>query len=99
MGSFNTDDHDKKATMAYYHPDEYGNPRPYSVKSYKSIYAKRSPREVVIRNMRNLSETFSLDVQGFELHTYPSKELENLDDDEVIKGRYYDECIELMKTV
>ena len=67
---------------------------PPGVPQTTAIYRER---EVEIRDVRPLAETLSLEQEGFQLLTAPTR-LEDFDDEEAIRTQYYDEAIELLKS-
>jgi hypothetical protein len=56
------------------------------------------PHPVVIQNLRPTAATFSLDVQGFELHTQPSVVTDFYDEDELTQT-YYPETEAMLKAL
>ena len=61
-------------------------------------YTSLDPQEVTVRNMRNIAEKLSLDVQGFEYHDRPTKLTRgDFFDEEKIKSQYYPEIIKLLE--
>ena len=61
--------------------------------SYNEAY-KFMPAE--IEDARNAAGTFTIHEQGFELVTVPTRST-NFDDDDVIKGLYYDEVADIVR--
>lgn len=56
--------------------------------------------DVKVENVRGRekSSEFSLDVTGFEFHKSPSV-VEDFGNEELIKSKYYDECIQNLKSI
>jgi hypothetical protein len=54
-------------------------------------------REVEIRDVRPLAETLSLEQEGFQLLTAPTR-VTDFDDEDAVRTEYYDEAIELLKS-
>jgi len=67
---------------------------PPGVPQTTAVYRER---EVEIRDVRPLAETLSLEQEGFQLLTAPTR-LKDFDDEEAIRTQYYDEAIELLKS-
>jgi len=67
---------------------------PPGVPQTTAVYRER---EVEIRDVRPLAETLSLEQEGFQLLSAPTR-LKDFDDEEAIRTQYYDEAIELLKT-
>jgi len=66
---------------------------PPGVPQTTAVYRER---EVEIRDVRPLAATLSLEQEGFQLLTAPTR-VNDFDDEEVIRTQYYDEAIELLK--
>ncbi len=60
------------------------------------IYFRTEQRPATIYDMRHVIESLSMDVNGFELHNYPSK-VKNLYDDEAIEQDYNTELEKMLK--
>lgn len=84
--------HDKLVELQYFQGEQYvvDNSR------YATSFAQPDMRSVVIRNLRDAPEKFSLDQNGFELHNYPTKH-QDFSDEESIVSYYYEECHELLR--
>ena len=61
--------------------------------AYNEAY-KFMPAEIT--DARNAAETFTIHAQGFELVTAPTQNT-NFNDDDVIKGLYYDEVADIVR--
>ena len=96
--------HDVSTTLNYYTP--LGDP---SAEAYRYIYLSPppgvpehnlgdDPRPVLIHDARGREHEFSLDTHGFQFVRHVSAETEFVDE-ERIKGVYYKEGEELLKSV
>src|SRR3569833_476767 len=68
-------------------------PAPQGVPQTTAVYRER---EVEIHDVRPVAEGLSLEHEGFQLLTAPTR-LQDFDDEDDIRTRYYDESIELLK--
>lgn len=93
--------HDKKATLNFYKDDDQKSPpEMYYVHRLATAYTRLDPQEVIIRDMRNVPEKLSLDVQGFEFHECPTQlRKDDFLDAETIKSRYYPEVAKFLEEV
>jgi hypothetical protein len=66
---------------------------PAGVPRTTAVYREHA---VEIRDMRPVASTFTLDREGFQLVTSPGS-VKDFSDEEVIRTRYYDEAISLLK--
>jgi hypothetical protein len=66
---------------------------PPGVPQTTAVYRER---EVEIRDVRPVAATLSLEQEGFQLLTAPTR-LEDFDDEDAIRSQYYDEAIALLK--
>ena len=84
--------HDKLVELQYFQGEKcvIDNSR------YATSFAQPDIRTVIMRNLRDAPEKFSLDRNGFELHNYPTKHQDFSDEGSII-SHYYEECHELLK--
>lgn len=84
--------HDKRVDLQYFQGEKYviDNNR------YATSFAQPDMRTVVIRNIRDLPEEFTLDRNGFELHTYPT-EHKDFSNEDTFVPQYYEECHTLLQ--
>jgi hypothetical protein len=90
---------DVATTLNYFKENEDGSPpHPTYIDRPETYDRPFETHQVVIHDIRDHEDEYSLDVNGFQVHQHTATEKDFLDDDQ-IKSSYYPETEQLLKDV
>ena len=92
-----TTKHHVKTSLNYYKAAEDGSPpKPTYVGKPETYERPYQPTDVTVTDIRGEVDRYTLDGQGFQIHSHTSAEKAFVDDDK-IKAEYYPEVEQLLK--
>lgn len=90
---------DLVAEFNYYKdPGDGSPPAPMIVGKPETYERPAEPRTMLVHNIRGEEDKYSLDSTGFQVHKHVSRE-KAFEDEAAIKGQYYEEVEEILKSV